>query len=101
MRHLRDLPDEKIIIASGNEILELVVPSLTQMMRPPLQSPLRHPQKLAHLHLRILLDQFLLEPLGGEQLWNVWMTCYRVGLNLWTCVPGNAPGTKCHTCVFT
>ncbi|AAL35511.1 24.8 kDa [Simian adenovirus 25] len=25
MRHLRDLPDEKIIIASGNEILELVV----------------------------------------------------------------------------
>ncbi|AAT97427.1 early E1A 6.8 kDa protein [Human mastadenovirus E] len=59
MRHLRDLPDEEIIIASGSEILELVVPFLTQMMRPPLQSPLCHPLKLARLHLTILLDQFL------------------------------------------
>ncbi|AAW33194.1 6.8 kDa protein [Human mastadenovirus E] len=59
MRHLRDLPDEKIIIASGSEILELVVPSLMQMMKPPLQSPLCYPLKLARPHLRILLDQFL------------------------------------------
>ncbi|AVQ69306.1 23.5 kDa protein [Human mastadenovirus E] len=43
MRHLRDLPDEKIIIASGSEILELVVNAIMGDDHPEPPTPFETP----------------------------------------------------------